>query len=385
MHALRNSLTTVVTVLGLQLGALISGAVVTEQIFVIPGFGKLTVDAVLTRNYPVIEAVVLVTVAGYIMVNLLVDIAYALLNPRIRLSGASRWLTRPSPRRPPAAYRCRPAARRQSWRRFRRRPAAMAGLVLVVGFLILAIAGPFLAGDPAAQDYVATLKPPSGAHPLGTDDLGRDVLARIAYGARVSLEAGVLSTALAMVFGVPIGLVAGYYRRLLDPVVMRLVDVVLAFPFLVFAVGMAAILGPSLRNVVIALSVSQLPGIIRITRGEVLVLREMDYVSAAVADGAGDGRIMFRYVLPGATSALIVQATIGIPTAIIGEATLSFLGLGVQPPTPSWGVMLTDAQQFLDQAPWLAIWPGLMIALATLGFNLLGDGLRDVLDPRSNR
>ncbi len=279
-----------------------------------------------------------------------------------------------------------PARRaRQNSRRFRRRPAAMAGLVLVAGFLVLAIAGPFLAGDPAAQDYIATLKPPSGTHPLGTDDLGRDLLARIAYGARVSLEAGVLSTMLAMVVGVPIGLVAGYYRRLLDPIVMRLVDLVLAFPFLVFAVGMAAILGPSLRNVIIALSVSQLPGIIRITRGEVLVLREMDYVSAAVADGAGDGRIMFRYVLPGAGSALIVQATIGIPTAIIGEAVLSFLGLGVQPPTPSWGVILTDAQQFLDQAPWLAIWPGLMIALATLGFNLLGDGLRDVLDPRSTR
>jgi ABC-type dipeptide/oligopeptide/nickel transport system permease subunit len=148
---------------------------------------------------------------------------------------------------------------------------------------------------------------------------------------------------------------------------------------------MAAILGPSLRNVVIALGVGQLPGIIRVTRGEVLVIREMDYIAAAVADGAGDGRIMFRYVLPGATSALIVQATIGIPTSIIGEATLSFLGLGVQPPTPSWGVVLTDAQQFLDQAPWLAIWPGLMIALATLGFNLLGDGMRDVLDPRSFR
>jgi peptide/nickel transport system permease protein len=261
----------------------------------------------------------------------------------------------------------------------------MVGLVLVAGFLVLAIAGPFLTADPSAQDYTAPLAPPSAAHLLGTDDLGRDALARIAYGARVSLEAGVLSVLLAMVVGVPIGLVAGYYRRFLDPVVMRLVDVVLAFPFLIFAVGMAAILGPSLRNVIIALGVSQLPGIIRVTRGEVLVLREMDYVAAAVADGAGDGRIMFRYVLPGATSTLIVQATVGIPTAIIGEATLSFLGLGVQPPTPSWGVVLTAAQQFLDQAPWLAIWPGVLIALSTLGFNLLGDGLRDVLDPRSSR
>jgi peptide/nickel transport system permease protein len=275
--------------------------------------------------------------------------------------------------------------RRSLWRRFRRRTMPMTGLVLVAGFLVLALLGPLVTGDPAAQDYTATLAPPSGAHPLGTDDLGRDALARIAHGAQVSLQAGVLSTLLAMVLGIPIGLVAGFYRRWLDPVVMRLVDVTLAFPFLVFAVGLAAIIGPSLKGVVLALGFSQLPAVIRITRGEVLAVREMDYVAAAVADGAGDPYIMLRYVLPNCASPLIVQATVAIPAAIIGEATLSFLGLGVQPPTPSWGVMLTTAQQYLDEAPWLAIWPGLMIALATLGFNLLGDGLRDVLDPRSRR
>lgn len=262
---------------------------------------------------------------------------------------------------------------------------AVAGLVLVTGFLLLALTGPFVTGDPAAQDYGALLKPPSGSHPLGTDELGRDVLARIANGARISLEAGVLSTFLAMVIGIPIGLVAGFYRGFVDPIVSRLVDVVLAFPFLIFAVGLAAILGPSLRNVVLAIGFAQLPGVIRITRGEVLTLKEMDYVTAAVADGCGDGRILARYILPGATAPLIVQATVAIPTAIIGEATLSFLGLGVQPPAPSWGVMLADAQGYLAPAPWLAIWPGLMIALATLGFNLLGDGLRDVLDPRNIR
>nr|SBO93412.1 Putative glutathione transporter, permease component [Nonomuraea gerenzanensis] len=261
----------------------------------------------------------------------------------------------------------------------------MAGLVLVVAFVLLALLGPLVTGDPAAQDYTATLAAPSGAHPMGTDDLGRDAFARIAHGAQVSLQAGVLSTLLAMVVGIPIGLVAGFYRRWLDPIVMRLVDVTLAFPFLVFAVGLAAIIGPSLKGVVLALGFSQLPAIIRITRGEVLAVREMDYVAAAIADGAGDGHIIFRYVLPNCASPLIVQATVAIPAAIIGEATLSFLGLGVQPPTPSWGVMLTTAQQYLSDAPWLAIWPGLMIALATLGFNLLGDGLRDVLDPRSHR
>ncbi|MEV5895155.1 ABC transporter permease [Nonomuraea fuscirosea] len=275
--------------------------------------------------------------------------------------------------------------RTRLWRRFRRRPMPMAGLVLVVAFVLLALAGPLVTGDPAAQDYMATLAPPSGAHPMGTDDLGRDALARIAHGAQVSLQAGVLSTLLAMAIGIPIGLVAGFYRRWLDPIVMRLVDVTLAFPFLVFAVGLAAIIGPSLKGVVLALGFAQLPAVIRITRGEVLAVREMDYVAAAIADGAGDGHIIFRYVLPNCASPLIVQATVAIPAAIIGESTLSFLGLGVQPPTPSWGVMLTTAQQYLSDAPWLAIWPGLMIALATLGFNLLGDGLRDVLDPRSAR
>jgi peptide/nickel transport system permease protein len=278
-----------------------------------------------------------------------------------------------------------PTGWRRLWRRFRRRPMPMTGLVLVAGFLLLAIFGPLVTRDPSAQDYTALLMPPSPAHPLGTDDLGRDSLARIASGARISLQAGVLSTLLAMAVGIPIGLAAGFYRRWLDPVVMRLVDVTLAFPYLVFAVGMAAILGPSLRGVVLALSFAQLPQVIRITRGEVLGIREADYVAAAVADGSTDGHLLSRYVLPNCVNPLLVQATVAIPTAIIGETTLSFLGLGVQPPTPSWGVMLTNAQQYLDTAPWLAIWPGVMIALATLGFNLLGDGLRDVLDPRSVR
>ncbi|WP_043640737.1 ABC transporter permease [Nonomuraea candida] len=285
----------------------------------------------------------------------------------------------------PKAAPAEVSRRARLWRRFRRRPMPMAGLVLVVAFVLLALVGPLVTGDPAAQDYLATLAPPSGAHPMGTDDLGRDAFARIAHGAQVSLQAGVLSTLLAMAVGIPIGLVAGFYRRWLDPIVMRLVDVTLAFPFLVFAVGLAAIIGPSLKGVVLALGFSQLPAVIRITRGEVLAVREMDYVAAAIADGAGDGHIIFRYVLPNCASPLIVQATVAIPAAIIGESTLSFLGLGVQPPTPSWGVMLTTAQQYLSDAPWLAIWPGLMIALATLGFNLLGDGLRDVLDPRSHR
>lgn len=287
---------------------------------------------------------------------------------------------RPSP---PATGR--PQRWQRIWRRFRGRPMPMAGLVLVLAFLAMALAGPLLTGDPTEQNFDAVLAAPSTGHPLGTDELGRDALARIASGARVSLQAGVLSTLLAMVIGIPIGLVAGFYRRVVDPVIMRAVDVVLSFPFLILAVGLAAILGPSLRNVILALGIAQIPAVVRITRGETLTAAQQDFVPAAVADGAGDGTVLFGYVLPNCLNALIVQATVAIPTAIIGEATLSFLGLGVQPPSPSWGVMLTSAQQFLSQAPWLAVWPGVMIAATTLGFNLLGDGLRDVLDPRSSR
>ena len=278
----------------------------------------------------------------------------------------------------------RPRRGRRLARRFLRRPLAVAGLVLVIGFVLLALLAP-LFGDATAQDFSAVFRPPSLAHPLGTDDLGRSELARVAVGARVSLEAGVLATLLAMVLAVPIGLLAGYYRGWIDTVVSRVTDVLLAFPFLILAVGLAAILGASLRNVILALGLSQLPGLIRVARGEALGLREQDYVTAAVADGASDLTILRRYLLPNAMSPLIVQATVAIPATIIGEATLSFLGLGVQPPTPSWGTMLSSAQSFLDQAWWLAVVPGLAIAAATLGFNLLGDGLRDVLDPRSVR
>ncbi len=262
---------------------------------------------------------------------------------------------------------------------------AVAGAVLVLLFLLVATVGPLLAQDPAILGLTHVLAPPSGAHPLGTDDLGRDVLARICNGARVSLLAGVLSTALAMAVGIPVGLAAGFYRGWTDAVLMRVNDTVLSFPFLIFAVGMAAILGPSLRNVIIALAVAEFPSVVRVVRGETMVLREQDFVAAAVADGAGDISLMGGSILPNMTNTLIVKATVAIPAGIIGEAALSFLGLGVQPPTASWGVMLTSAQQFLSQDPLLALFPGLAIALTTLGFNLLGDGLRDVLDPKGQR
>jgi peptide/nickel transport system permease protein len=287
-----------------------------------------------------------------------------------------------------AAAELSPRARRRRLvrKRFLRRPLAVAGLVVALAFVLAAILAPQLAPyDPNEIDVTAVLSPPTGEHLLGTDELGRDTLSRVIYGARASIQAGVLATLLAMLIAVPIGVAGGYFRGWFDPIVARVTDVLLAFPFLIVAVGLAAILGPSLLNATIAIGVGAAPGLIRVARGEALSLREEDYVRAAVANGATDASIIGRHVLPNMTSTLIVQATVTIPAAIIGEAVLSFLGLGVQPPTPSWGVMLSAAQPYVSEAPRLAVIPGLAIFFCSLSFNLLGDGLRDVLDPRTTR
>jgi ABC-type dipeptide/oligopeptide/nickel transport system permease subunit len=265
----------------------------------------------------------------------------------------------------------------------RRRPASVAGALVVLVFLVMALGAPWVATrDPIATDWGKLRKAPTWAHPFGTDDLGRDQYSRVVWGTRISMQAGVGSILLAIAIGVPLGLVAGYYRGTLDQVVMRLTDAWLSFPFLILAIGLVTILGPSLMNVTLAIGLGATPTYIRLTRGLVLATNEEDYVQAARAVGAGDPRVMLRHILPNITSAILVQATVAIPTAIIAEAVLSFLGLGVQPPAPSWGTMLNAAQQFLESAPWMAFWPGLAIFVLALSFNLAGDGLRDVLDPR---
>ncbi|MBI3636060.1 MAG: ABC transporter permease [Candidatus Rokubacteria bacterium] len=271
----------------------------------------------------------------------------------------------------------------RSWRRLRRRPASIVGMVLVLCFVVVAAGAPWIAtSDPAQGDWKTIRKAPSWAHPFGTDDLGRDNFSRVVWGSRISMQAGVLAILLAMAIGVPIGVVAGFYRGPLDQIIMRLTDAWLAFPFLILAIGLVTILGPSLTNATIAIGLGATPTYVRLTRGLVLAVREEDYVQGARALGAGDLRLMSRHVIPNITSALLVQATVQIPTAIIAEAVLSFLGLGVQPPAPSWGTMLNAAQQFLESAPWMAWWPGAAIFTLTLSFNLAGDGLRDVLDPK---
>ena len=271
----------------------------------------------------------------------------------------------------------------RAWRVGRRRPAAVVGAAVVLLFVVVAAGAPWIApDDPTRTDWSQIRKAPSWAHPFGTDDLGRDGVSRVVWGARISMQAGVFSILLAIAIGVPIGLTAGFYRGALDQVIMRLTDAWLAFPFLILAIGLVTILGPSLTNATLAIGLGATPTYIRLTRGLVLSTCQEDYVHGARALGAGDLRVMGRHILPNIVSAIIVQATVAVPTAVIAEAVLSFLGLGVQPPTPSWGTMLNSAQQFLEQAPWMAYWPGLAIFLLALSFNLAGDGLRDLLDPR---
>ena len=267
--------------------------------------------------------------------------------------------------------------------RFRGRPAAVAGFVVIAVFVLVAVAAPLVAPyDPVATSWSLIRKAPSAQHWMGTDENGRDVLARVIYGARASLLAGVVSVLIAAGIGVPVGLLAGFAGGKVDAVIGRLVDAMLACPFLILAIALAAFLGPALTNAMIAIGVTAAPVFVRVARGATMDAATNDYVEAARALGNPAWRVAVRHVLPNIVPPVMVQATLAIATAIIAEASLSFLGLGQQPPAPSWGSMLNSAQRFLTQAPWLAVFPGMAIFLAVLAFNLVGDGLRDALDPR---
>ncbi|HXE79217.1 MAG TPA: ABC transporter permease [Vicinamibacterales bacterium] len=260
------------------------------------------------------------------------------------------------------------------------------GAVIVITALVAAVVGPWLVPyDPAAQDLALRLSGPSAAHPFGLDELGRDVLARILAGARISLFAGVVVVSVSASVGLLLGSIAGYFGGRIDDVISRVTDVLLAFPGLLLAIALVAVLGPSLVNVVLALSAIGWVSYARLVRGQVLRTRELEFVQAARALGAGTTRILWRHVVPTTIPALVVQATLGMAGAIIAEAALSFLGLGVQPPTPSWGTMINGGRGHLLDAPHLTVFPGLAIAVLVLGFNVLGDGLRDLLDPRRER
>ncbi len=268
-------------------------------------------------------------------------------------------------------------------RRFLHRPVAVAGLAVIAIFVVVAVLAPLIAPySPIATSWSAVRKAPSLAHWMGTDENGRDVMSRVMFGARASLMAGVVSVLIAASIGVPAGLLAGFAGRWVDAILSRIVDAMLACPFLILAIALAAFLGPDLTNAMIAIGVSSAPRFMRVARAATLDAAANEYVEAARAIGNPPWRVAVRHILPNIVPPVLVQGTLAVAAAIIAEASLSFLGLGQQPPDPSWGSMLNAAQRFLTQAPWLAVFPGLAIFLAVLSFNLVGDGLRDALDPR---
>jgi peptide/nickel transport system permease protein len=268
-------------------------------------------------------------------------------------------------------------------RRFVRSPTGLAGaivlLVLVLAAMFANVVSPY---DPVKQDFRIERDPPSLAHPMGVDDLGRDILSRVISGARVSLLAGTVAATLALVVGSALGMLAAFYGGRADTLIMRSMDVLLAFPYLLLSIAVIAILGPSLVSAMIAIGIVHVPGYARIVRGSVLVVRSREYVEAATALGARDVRVMWQHVLPNVLAPLIVQVTLGVGTSIIDTAGLSFLGLGTQPPTPDWGNMLAAGRSEMINAPWIATFPGLAILVTVLACNLMGDALRDALDPR---
>ncbi len=274
---------------------------------------------------------------------------------------------------------------RQALRRFFRSSSGRTGLFIVGAFVFLALAAPILAPYDAAKDrnLRQRLSPPSVEHPMGTDELGRDMLIRVWHGSRISLRVGVIAVGLALFAGTLLGLIAGFFGGWVDTLISWLIDIMLAFPSILLAIAIVAVIGPGIENAMLAVGVVQIPVFARLARSMVLALKEQEFVAAAQAMGASNGRILFRHILPNGLSPLIVQATLSIATAILDAAGLGFLGLGAQPPAPEWGVMIARGFQYFTTAPWISLFPGLAIMLAVLGFNLLGDGLRDALDPRT--
>ncbi len=268
------------------------------------------------------------------------------------------------------------------WQRLRHNRMALAGGVIVLVMFVLAAAASFVHLDPAAIDVSQSLQPPGWQHWLGTDDLGRSVLARMLYGARISLLVGFVAVGLSTLIGIVIGALAGFYGGWIDALVMRFVDIMLCFPTFFLILAVIAFLDPSIWNIMVVIGLTSWMGVARLVRAEFLSLRQRDFVLAARSLGASDSRLIFRHILPNALSPVLVSATLGVAGAILTESALSFLGIGVQPPTPSWGNMLIVGKQTLGTAWWLSVFPGLAILLTVLGYNLLGEGIRDALDPR---
>jgi len=268
------------------------------------------------------------------------------------------------------------------WQRIRHNRMALTGAGIVLVMFLMVAAASFSSADPAAIDVGQSLLPPSMKHPFGTDDLGREVFIRMLYGARISLLVGFVAVGISTIIGIILGALAGYYGSWVDAVVMRFVDIMLCFPTFFLILAVIAFLNPSIWNIMIVIGLTSWMGVARLIRAEFLSLRQRDFVLAAQALGASDLRLIFRHILPNAMSPILVSATLGVAGAILTESALSFLGIGVQPPTPSWGNMLIVGKQTLGSAWWLSVFPGLAILITVLGYNLLGEGVRDALDPR---
>lgn len=274
---------------------------------------------------------------------------------------------------------------RSFWLRVLSQRSAVIGLAIVLFFVVLALFAPLIAPyDPIASNWLSVRQAPSATHWMGTDDLGRDVLSRVIYGAQASLLAGLIAVGIAILAGLPLGLIAGYFGGWIDSVISRCTDALLACPFLVLAIALAAFLGASLQNAMIAIGISAMPIFIRLVRGQVLSISTEDFVTAARGQGMKDHAIIVSHILPNVVTPVVVQATITMAVAILAEASLAFLGLGQRPPAASWGSMLDVARQFITEAPWMSIWPGLAIVTIVLGFNLLGDGLNDALNRKDD-
>jgi peptide/nickel transport system permease protein len=272
------------------------------------------------------------------------------------------------------------------WKRFRGNRFALAGGIVVVVLFLLSFLAPYITPyNPSAIDAYHVLMPPSAAHWMGTDELGRDVFTRVVFGARISLKVGFVAVGIAMVIGTIVGLVAGFYGGWMDSLLMRLVDIMLCFPTFFLILAVIAMLEPSIWYIMIVIGVTGWMGVARLVRAEVLSIRERDYILAARAIGASDLRIIFRHILPNAMAPVLVAATLGVAGAILTESALSFLGIGVQPPTPSWGNILTSGKDYIEFAWWLSLYPGLAILVTVLAYNLLGEGIRDAIDPRLHR
>ncbi|MBN1297033.1 ABC transporter permease subunit [bacterium] len=441
-HALRNALIPVITIMGLQFGALLGGSVITETVFSWPGIGRELIQAIQSRDYPVVQGCVLLISFCYVFVNLITDLTYGILDPRIQyasgpavwsdwlrttkrwIRGFIRWfpgnlvtvsvigagivwlgLDRPGmhgiglgvervsawlgtlkwllPAGPIVLFLLWRRRDPGSFKAFVRSGKSMTGLIITVLFIAVGVWGPVMSSqDPATQDLTLRLQPPDASHLFGMDHLGRDLFSRVVYGAQISMTVGLIVTSISLVIGVMIGMISGYAGGWVDDAIMRLVDIMLAFPGILLAIAMVAVLGPDLKNVMIALCIMGWVGYARLARGQVLALREAEYIQAVRALGAGPIRIMIRHLLPNILAPLTVQATLGIAGVIIAEAGLSFLGLGVQPPAPSWGGILNSGVEFFRTGAHITFFPGLAIMIVVMGLNFLGDGLRDALDPR---